>query len=36
MTPQTIDDACEQLVALALDAGGKDNVTAVIACFDGG
>jgi len=35
MTPQGIDDACERLVALALDAGGKDNITAVIACFDG-
>jgi protein phosphatase len=35
MTPHGIDDACTRLIALALDAGGKDNVTAVIACFDG-
>jgi protein phosphatase len=35
MTPQDIGDACRRLVALALDAGGKDNITAVIACFDG-
>ncbi|SAL80460.1 Serine/threonine phosphatase stp [Caballeronia arvi] len=35
MTPHGIDDACRRLVALALDAGGKDNITAVIACFDG-
>jgi PPM family protein phosphatase len=35
MTPHDIGDACGRLVALALDAGGKDNITAVIACFDG-
>lgn len=35
MTPHGIDEACRHLMALALDAGGKDNVTAVIACFDG-
>ncbi|SAK74895.1 PP2C-family Ser/Thr phosphatase [Caballeronia hypogeia] len=35
MTPHDIGDACRRLVALALDAGGKDNITAVIACFDG-
>lgn len=35
MTPQDIGHACGRLVALALDAGGKDNITAVIACFDG-
>lgn len=34
MTPPHIDDACKRLVALALEAGGKDNITAVIACFD--
>jgi serine/threonine protein phosphatase PrpC len=30
----TLDAGCQRLVELALDAGGKDNVTAVIACFD--
>jgi len=34
ITPHGIDDACRRLVALALDAGGKDNITAVIASFD--
>lgn len=29
----TLEVGCQQLVELALDAGGKDNVTAVIACF---
>ncbi|WP_321801396.1 PP2C family protein-serine/threonine phosphatase [Caballeronia sp. J97] len=33
--PHAIGDACARLLALALDAGGKDNITAVIACFDG-
>ncbi|SAK50027.1 PP2C family protein-serine/threonine phosphatase [Caballeronia ptereochthonis] len=36
MKPRGIDEACRRLVALALDAGGKDNITAVIACFDRG
>ena len=35
MTPHGIDDACRCLMGLALDAGGKDNITAVIAFFDG-
>jgi PPM family protein phosphatase len=35
VTPRDIDEACRHLIALALDAGGKDNITAVIACFDG-
>ena len=30
----TLEVGCQRLVELALDAGGKDNVTAVIACFD--
>lgn len=34
MTPHDIAGACGRLIALALDAGGKDNITAVIACFD--
>jgi PPM family protein phosphatase len=34
-TQNGIDEACRRLVTLALDAGGKDNITAVIACFDG-
>jgi PPM family protein phosphatase len=28
-----IEDACRRLLGLALDAGGRDNVTVVIACF---
>ncbi|KXU82888.1 hypothetical protein CR51_42605 [Caballeronia megalochromosomata] len=35
VSPRDIDSACRRLIALALDAGGKDNVTAIIACFDG-
>jgi PPM family protein phosphatase len=30
----TLEAACRRLVELALDAGGKDNVTAVVARFD--
>jgi len=33
--PQEVNAACRRLIELACDAGGKDNVTAVIACFDG-
>ncbi|MFL9961252.1 protein phosphatase 2C domain-containing protein [Paraburkholderia sediminicola] len=30
----TLEAACQRLVELTLDAGGKDNVTAVVACYD--
>jgi protein phosphatase len=35
VTPYGIGAACRHLIALALDAGSKDNITAVIVCFDG-
>lgn len=34
VSADTLVAGCQRLVELALDAGGKDNVTAVIACFD--
>jgi serine/threonine protein phosphatase PrpC len=34
MNVDTLEASCQRLVELALDAGGKDNVTAVVACFD--
>ncbi|WP_250475493.1 protein phosphatase 2C domain-containing protein [Caballeronia sp. GAFFF1] len=34
--PEHADAACRRLIELACEAGGKDNVTAVIACVDGG
>ncbi|VXB13791.1 Serine/threonine phosphatase stp [Burkholderia sp. 8Y] len=36
MQPEQAEAACRRLIELACDAGGKDNVTVVIACVEGG
>lgn len=32
-TPQSLAPACEELVALAKEHGGRDNITVLLACF---